>query len=74
MAVTGQMQLASVVTALAQDAWGGASIENGPTVLQGARRQRALQCVLGTTATLCGRQEPDHIDRHALSTCHHPLP
>src|SRR2546430_14898596 len=41
--------------------------------MQFALRQRDLPWALGTTATICGRQEPYHIDMHALSTCHNPL-
>jgi hypothetical protein len=72
-AVTVQMQCASVVTDLSQDAFGGSSIEHGTTIMQFDLRQRDWQCVLGTTAPICGRQEPSHVDMHALSTFHNPL-
>jgi hypothetical protein len=73
MAVTVQMQCESVVTELYQDAFVGSSIENGTTIIQFDLRTLDLQCALGTTATICGRQEPYHIDIHALSTFHNPL-
>jgi hypothetical protein len=68
-----QRQCASVVTERSQDAFVGASIENGTTVRQFDLRKRDFPCALGTTATLCGRQEPYHSDMHALSTFPHPL-
>ena len=67
-----QMPFASVGTAISQDAVGGSSIANGTTMMQFDRRQPAVHCALGTTATLCGRQEPSPLDMHDLSTCHHP--
>lgn len=73
MAVTVQMQFASVVTELYQDAFGGSSIENGTTILQFALRKRDLQCALGTTAPICWRQGPSHGDMHELSTLHNPI-
>jgi len=73
MAVTVQMQFASVVTELSQDAFVGSSIENGTTIMQFDLRKLDFQCALGTTATICWRQEPYHIDMHELSTFHNPL-
>jgi hypothetical protein len=68
MAVTVQMQFESVVTELYQDAFVGSSIENGTTIIQFDLRKRDWQGVLGTTAPICWRQEPYHIDIHELST------
>jgi hypothetical protein len=73
MAVTVQMQFESVVTELYQDAFVGASIENGTTIIQFDLRKLDFQCVLGTTAPICWRQEPYHGDMHALSTFHNPI-
>ena len=73
MAVTVQMQFESVVTELYQDAFVGSSIENGTTIIQFDLRKLDFQCALGTTAPICWRQEPYHIDIHELSTFHNPL-
>src|SRR6266446_10242905 len=73
MAVTVQMQFESVVTAVYQDAFVGSSIENGTTILQCDLRKLDFQCVVGTTATICWRQEPYPVDMHALSTFHNPI-
>jgi hypothetical protein len=73
MAVTVQMQFESVVTELSQDAFIGSSIENGTTIMQFDLRKLDFQCALGTTATICWRQEPYHIDIHEFSTFHNPL-
>jgi hypothetical protein len=73
MAVTVQRQFESVVTELYQDAFVGSSIENGTTLIQFALRQLDLQCALGTTAPLCWRQEPYHVEIHELSTFHNPI-
>jgi hypothetical protein len=73
MAVTVQMQFESVITELYQDAFVGSSIENGMTIIQFDLRKLDLQCALGTTAPICWRQEPYHIDIHELSTFHNPL-
>jgi hypothetical protein len=73
MAVTVQMQCESVVTERYQDAFVGSSIENGTTIIQFDLRKLDLQCAVGTTATICWRQEPSHIDIHELSTFHTPL-
>jgi hypothetical protein len=73
MAVTVQRQFASVVTELYQDAFVGSSIENGTTIIQFALRKLDFQCALGTTAPICGRQEPSHIAMHALSMVHNPI-
>jgi hypothetical protein len=73
MAVTVQMQFESVVTEIDQDACVGASIDNGPTIRQFDLRTRDCQRAWGTTATICWRKEPYPVDRHALSTFHHPM-
>jgi len=73
MAVTVQMQFESVVTELYQDAFVGSSIENGTTIMQFDLRKRDWQGALGTTATICWRQEPYHVDIHELSTFHNPI-
>src|SRR2546427_11847875 len=73
MAVTVQMQFESVVTDLYQDAFVGSSIENGTTIIQFDLRKLDFQCALGTTAPICWRQEPYHIDMHALSMFHNPI-
>ena len=73
MAVTVQRQFASVVTELYQDAFVGSSIENGTTIIQFDLRKLDFQCALGTTAPICGRQEPSHIDMHELSMFHNPI-
>jgi hypothetical protein len=73
MAVTVQRQFASVVTELYQDAFVGSSIENGTTIIQFDLRKLDFQCALGTTAPICWRQEPSHIDIHELSMFHNPI-
>src|SRR5215831_18742377 len=73
MAVTVQMQFESVVTALYQDAFVGSSIENGTTIIQFDLRKLDFQCMWGTTAPICWRQEPYHVDIHELSTFHNPI-
>ena len=73
MAVTVQMQFESVVTELYQNAFVGSSIEHGTTIMQFDLRKLDVQCALGTTATICWRQEPYHIDIHELSTFHNPI-
>ena len=73
MAVTVQMPCEAVVTELYQNAFVGSSIEHGTTIMQFDLRKLDFQCALGTTATICWRQEPSHIDMHELSTFHNPL-
>ena len=73
MAVTVQMQFESAVTEMYQDAFVGSSIENGTTIIQFDLRKLDFQCALGTTAPICWRQEPYHIDIHELSTFHNPI-
>jgi hypothetical protein len=73
MAVTVQMQFASVVTEIDQDAFVGSSIENGTTVIQFELRRHNVQQELGTQATLCWRKASYHVDVHALSTFHNPI-
>ena len=73
MAVTVQMQFESVVTEMYQDAFVGSSIENGTTIIQFDLRKLDFQRALGTTAPICWRQEPYHVDIHELSTFHNPI-
>src|SRR2546422_6850043 len=73
MAVTVQMQFASVVTEIYQDAFVGSSIENGTTVLQFDLRRHNFHQELGTQATLCWRKASYHVDVHELSTFHNPI-
>src|SRR5438128_10045788 len=73
MAVSVVRQVTSVVTEMYQDAFVGSSIENGATIIQFDLRKRDFQRELRTTATICWRQEPYHVDIHELSTCHNPI-
>jgi hypothetical protein len=73
MAVTVQMQFASAVTEMYQNAFVGSSIENGTTILQFDLRKLAFQRALETTSTLCWRKAPSHVDIHELSTFHNPI-
>ena len=73
MALTVQMQFESVVTQMYEEAFVGSSIENGTTVITFDLRQLDFQRELGTTAVICWRQEPYHVDIHELSTFHNPL-
>src|SRR5437899_3440874 len=73
MAVTVQMQFASVVTEIYQDAFAGSSIENGTTVRQFDLRRHNFHQELGTQATLCWRKASYHVDVHELSTFHNPM-
>lgn len=68
-----QRPFASAVTALSADAGVGSALEQGTTLLPCDLRQRDLQRALETTSTLCGRQEPSAVERHALATGHTPL-
>jgi hypothetical protein len=56
-----------------QDTFVGSSIENGTTIIQFDLRKLDLQGALGTTAPICWRQEPYHVDIHELSTFHNPI-
>src|SRR5919198_946220 len=73
MAVTVQMQFESAITEMYQDAFVGSSIENGTTIIQFDLRKLDFQCALGTTATICWRQEPYAVEIHELSTFHNPI-
>jgi hypothetical protein len=73
MAVTVQMQFASAVTEMYQDAFVGSSIENGATIITFDLRQRNFQQELGKTSTLSWRKEAYHVDIHELSTFHNPI-
>ena len=55
MAVTVQMQFASAVTEIYQDAFVGSSMENGTTIIQFDLRQHNFHQELGTQAKLCFR-------------------
>ena len=72
--MTVQMQFTSAVTDMYQDAFVGSSMENGTTISTVDLRQHAFQQELGTQARLCWRKETSHVDGHALSTFHHPIP
>src|SRR5262245_52499032 len=61
MAVTVQMQFASVITELYQDAFVGSSIENGATIIQFDLRKHDFQRELGTTSPICWRKDPYHV-------------
>jgi len=71
--VTVQMQFESAVTERYQNAFVGSSIENGATIIQFDLRTLDFQRELGTTSPICWRQDVYHVDRHALSTFHHPI-
>ncbi len=73
MAITIQMQFASAVTEIYQDAFVGSSMENGTTIITFDLRQHDFQYELGTKATLCWRKESYHVDVHELSTFHNPI-
>ncbi len=68
-----QMQFASAVTEMYQDAFVGSSIENGVTIITFDLRQHDFQQELGTPARLCWRKASYHVDVHELSTFHNPL-
>jgi len=73
MAVTVQMQFASAVMEMSQDAFVGSSIENGATLSQCDLRQRDVHHALGVTSTLDWRKDAYHVDMHELSTFHNPM-
>src|SRR5216683_1145920 len=73
MAVTVQMQFASAVTEIYQDAFVGSSMENGTTIITFDLRKHDFQYELGTKATLGWRKEAYHVDIHELSTFHNPI-
>ena len=73
MAVTVQMQFASVVTEIYQDAFVGSSIDHGTTIIQFDLRKLDFQRALGTTSTIWWRKEPYQVDIHELSTFHNPI-
>ncbi len=66
-------QCESVVTERSQDALIGSSMEHGATSIPCDLRPLDLQRELGTTATISGRKDTDHVDGHALSTVLHPM-
>ncbi len=71
--MTVQMQFASAVTEIYQDAFVGSSMENGTTIITFDLRKHDFQYELGTKATLCWRKEAYHVDIHELSTFHNPI-
>src|SRR2546422_7296249 len=73
MAVMIQMQVASAVTEIDEDACVGSSRENGTTMIMFALRQHDFHQELGTQATLWWRTDSSHVDVHELSTFHHPI-
>jgi hypothetical protein len=73
MAVTVQMQFASAVTELYEDAFIGSSIENGTTIIQFDLRKLDFQRVLGTTSMICWCKAPYAVEVHELSTFHNPI-
>src|SRR5215831_11778785 len=73
MAITVQMQFASAVTEVYQDAFVGSAIENGTTVILFDLRKHDFQSELGTKARLCWRKEPYAVEVHELSTFHNPI-
>ncbi len=73
MAVMIQMQVASAVTEIDEDACVGSSRENGTTMILFALRQHDFHQELGTQATLWWRTDSSHVDVHELSTFHHPI-
>jgi hypothetical protein len=73
MAVTVQMQFASAVTELYEDAFIGSSIENGTTIIQFDLRKLDFQRVLETTSTICWCKAPYAVEVHELSTFHNPI-
>ena len=73
MAVTVQMQFASAVTEMYQDAFVGSAIENGTTIILFDLRKHDFQSELGTKAKLCWRKDLYHGDIHELATCHNPI-
>ena len=73
MAVTVQMQFASAVTEMYQDAFVGSSMEHGTTMSMFALRTHDVHQELGTQATLCWRTDSSHVDVHERSTLHHPI-
>ncbi len=73
MAVTVQMQFASAVTELYEDACIGSSIENGTTIIQFDLRKLDFQRVWETTSTICWCKAPYAVEVHELSTFHNPI-
>jgi len=51
----------------------GSSLAQGTTIIQCDLRKLDCQGALGTTATICGRQEPYQVALHELSTFHPPI-
>src|SRR6266571_3103893 len=72
-AVMLQMQFASAVTEIDEDACVGSSMENGTTMIMFDLRQHDFHQELGTQATLCWRTDSYHVDVHELSTFHNPI-
>src|SRR3989454_7667098 len=73
MAVMIQMQFASAVTEIYEDAFVGSSMENGTTMIMFDLRKHDFHQELGTQAKLCWRTDSYHVDVHELSTFHNPI-
>src|SRR5207237_8441859 len=73
MAVMIQMQVASAVTEIDEDACVGSSRENGTTMIMFALRQHDFHQELGRQATLWRPTDASHVDVHELSKFHHPI-
>jgi hypothetical protein len=73
MAVTVQMQFASAVTEIYEEAFVGSAIENGTTMILFDLRKLNFQQKLGTTSEICWRKDFYHVDIHELSTFHNPI-
>ncbi len=73
MAVTVQIQFASVVTEMYQEAFVGSSLENGVTSITFDLRKLDFQEELETLSPICWRKDPSQVDVHELSTFHNPI-
>ncbi len=73
MAVTVQMQFASVVTEMYQAAFVGSSLENGVTIITFDLRKLDFQKELETLSPICWRKDSYQVDVHELSTFHNPI-
>jgi hypothetical protein len=71
MAVMIQMQFASAVTEIYEDAFVGSSMENGTTMIMFDLRKHDFHQELGMQAKLCWRTDSYHVDVHELSAFRH---
>ncbi len=71
--MTVQMQFASAVTEMYQDACVGSAMENGTTIILCDLRKHDFQSELGTKAKLCWRKDLYQVDIHELATFHNPI-